>query len=94
MLLSINVILRLLKAFNFVAVVVVNVVVVALLVVTGQIIFSRDQSNVNLKALGFRLVSVVGGEVCRVIFMSNSNPTTVLRLCCVLVGVVTKVFVL
>ena len=29
-----------------------------------------------------------GGAVCKVIFMSN--PTTVLRLCCVVVGVVTK----
>ena len=28
-----------------------------------------------------------GGVVCKVIFMSN--PTTVLRLCCVVVGVVT-----
>ena len=30
----------------------------------------------------------VGGGVCTVIFVSN--PTTVLKLCCVVVGVVTK----
>ena len=30
---------------------------------------------------GYHVVSVVGGMVCTVIFVSN--PTTVLRLCCV-----------
>ena len=40
---------------------------------------------------GHPWVSVgVGGGVCVVIFVSN--PTTVLRLCCVGVGVVTKLF--
>ena len=32
----------------------------------------------------------MGGGVCKVIFMSN--PTSVLRLCCVVVGVVKKKF--
>ena len=36
------------------------------------------------------LWAVVGGVVCKVIFVSN--PTTVLRLCCVVVGVVTTLF--
>ena len=43
--------------------------------------------NVHLLLLEANVEFVWWGEVCTVIF--TSNPTTVLRLCCVVVGVVT-----
>ena len=46
--------------------------------------------NVNLRLLKAAIEFLWwGGVVCTVIFMSN--PTTVLRLCCVVAGVVTFV---
>ena len=94
---SINVILRLLKAVDFVVVVanvfvvvvVVNVIVVALIVVTGHNI-QLLSTNINLRLLKATLSFCGGwvGVLCTIIF--KSNPTTVLRLRCVVVGVVTK----
>ena len=98
-----NVNMRLLKAVDFVVVavvdivvfvvvvnvVVVNFIVAALFVVTDNIYIFLCLINVDLRLLKATvefLWWLVGG-VCKVIFVSN--PTSVLRLCCVVVGIVT-----
>ena len=68
-------------------IVVVNVVVVTLLVVTDDVQFWSINVNLRLMVATIEFLWWWGGVVCTVIFMPN--PTTVLRLCCVAVGVVT-----